>query len=284
MSVVFRRLALGGGGVKGLLHVGALQELAKHQPLHFPDGVYGSSIGSIFAAYVAFGLPIDKMIPLVRKYLKVENIAPTPNFNHLINSFSTKGMFPMDMFESTLRNMFLDAGIDITGKTLQDANMPLYIVSSNISRRTPTLFSGNVPVIDALKCSCCVPAFFKPQSLYGQFYVDGDIFSPCISNVVDIDKSTLVLSLLKQPGVPVTPKNVEKTSPLDYAGSLYLMVMVQLYKAQSKPGALHLKYPGLYSTSTLEDLNLEEICEYSANALRTFLAKRRDEESAESCR
>jgi predicted acylesterase/phospholipase RssA len=284
MSILFRKLALGGGGVKGILHIGALQELAKHQPLHFPDGVYGSSIGSILAAYVAFGLPVDKMIPLVHKYLKVETIAPTPNFNHLMNSFSTKGIFTMDMFESTLKNMFLDAGLDISDKKLKDANMPLYIVSSNISKRVPSILCGNIPVVDALKCSCCIPALFKPQQLYGQFYVDGDIFSPCISNVVDIDESTLVISLLKQPGVPVTPKNVEKRSPLDYAGSLYLMVMVQLYKAQTKPGALHLKYPGLYSMSTLEDLDVEAICKHAEAELRTFIAKRRNQERAEGSR
>lgn len=284
MSVLFRRLALGGGGVKGVLHVGALQELAKHQPLYFPDGVYGSSIGSILATYVAFGLPVDQMIPSVRKYLKMETVVPSPSFNHLVNSFSTKGIFTMDMFETALKNMFSEFGIDISNKKLHDANMPLYIVASNITKRTPAILSGNVPVVDALKCSCCIPALFKPQQLYGQFYVDGDVFSPCISNVVDIDDSTLVLSLLKQPGNRVTPKNVETTSPLDYAGSLYLMVMVQLYKAQSKPGILHLKYPGLYSMSNLDDLDLDAICKHAETELRTFLAKRRNQESAESSR
>jgi patatin-like phospholipase/acyl hydrolase len=60
----FQKLALGGGGVKGILHIGALQELSKHQPLIFPEGVYGSSIGAVIGTYVAFGLPIDeKMYP-----------------------------------------------------------------------------------------------------------------------------------------------------------------------------------------------------------------------------
>lgn len=281
MSVLFRKLALGGGGVKGLLHIGALQELAKHQPLQFPDGVYGSSIGSIFATYVAFGLPIDKMTSLVQKYLKLETIVPTPNFNHLINSFSTKGIFEMDMFESSLKKMFLDVGLDISDKKLQDASMPLYIVSSNISKQIPSVICGNVSVIDALKCSCCVPALFKPQELYGQFYLDGDIFSPCISNVVDIDDRTLVLSLIKQAGTPITTKNVENTSPLDYAGSLYLMIMVQLYKSQSKPGILHLYYPKLYSTTSLDELDIDAICEHSKSELRTFLSKRRNEKCTE---
>ena len=270
--------------MKGVLHIGLLRELANHQPLHFPDGVYGSSIGSVVATYIAFGLPVDKMVPLIQKYLKVESIAPIPNFNHLMNSFSTKGIFTMDLFESTLKKMFLDVGLDISDKKLGDANMPLYIVSSNISKRVPAILSGNVPVVDALKCSCCIPALFKPQQLYGQFYVDGDIFSPCISNVVDIDKSTLVVSLLKQPGTPVTSKNIEKTSPFDYAGSLYLMVMIQLYKAQSKPGVLHLRYPGLRSISTLDDMDLPAILKYSEEELRTFLAERGNQERTKSSR
>lgn len=281
MSILFRKLALGGGGMKGLLHIGALQELSKHQSLHFPNGVYGSSIGSILATYVAFELPIDKMIPLAKKYLKLENIAPEPNFQHLMESFSTKGMFTMDMFETCLKNMFLEAGLDIHEKTLDDAHMPLYIVSSNITKRIPSVLSGKVSIVDAIKCSCCIPALFKPQKLYNQFYLDGDIFSPCIANVVDVDESTLVLSLLKQPGNPLTLKNIRNTSPLDYAGSLYLMIMIQLYKSQSKSGILHLTYPGLFSTSVLEDIDIDSVCLESATQLRTFLAERGYEKRTE---
>lgn len=282
MSIVFRRLALGGGGVKGILHVGALQELSKIQPLYFPDGVYGSSIGSIIATYVAFGLPIEKMIPVTKKYLNIEKIIPTPEFSHLMDSFSRKGIFNMDLFEKTLCQMFSEFGVDISNKKLSDANMPLYIVTSNISKRIPTVLSGDVLVVDALKCSCCIPALFKPQELYGQLYVDGDIYSPCISNVIDINDNTLVLSLVKQNGKNINFKNIESFSPLDYVESLYLSIMIQLYNAQSKPGTLHLKYPGLYSTSKLEDLDTDSICSYSANALRSFLAECSNQKGTES--
>ena len=281
MSLPFRKLAIGGGGSKGILHVGALQELSALQSLHFPDGVYGSSIGSILAAYVAFGLPTDKMIPLVKKYLKLENIAPAPNFSNLVTSLTTKGIFTMDMFESTLKSMFLEGGVDISNKTLRDAQMPLYIVTSNISKQIPTVLSGNVSVVDALKCSCCVPALFKPQELYGQFYLDGDIFTPCISNVVQMTESTLVISLRKDAGTPMNPTNVEKISPLEYVGNLYSMVACQLYKAQSKPGVLHLKYPGLYSTTVLETVSIENICSHAARELRTFLSERGNEKRTE---
>lgn len=281
MSIVFRRLALGGGGVKGILHVGALQELSKTQELTFPDGVYGSSIGSIIATYVAFGLPMDRMIPLTKKYLNMDNVIPTPEFSHLMDSFSRKGIFNMDLFEKTLCQMFSELGVDISNKKLSDANMPLYIVTSNISKRIPAILSGDVLVVDALKCSCCIPALFKPQELYGQLYVDGDIYSPCISNVIDIDETTLILSLVKQNGKNLNSKNIEEFSPLDYVESLYLSIMIQLYNAQSKPGILHLKYPGLYSTSKLEELDIDSICSYSANSLRSFLTERSNEKGSE---
>ena len=281
MSILFRRLALGGGGVKGILHIGALQELSKHQELNFPNGVYGSSIGSIIATYIAFGLPLENMNTLVTKYLKYEKIVPKPDMSHIANCFSDKGIFTMDLFEKTLKEMFLEAGLNIEGKTLNDAKMPLHIVASNITKRIPSVISGNVPLINALKCSCCLPAVFKPQELYGSLYIDGDVFSPCISNVVPIDESTLVISLMKQGGDSISPENIENMSPLDFIGSLYLMVTIQLYKSQQRPSVLHLKYPGLYSTSKLEELDISAINEYSSSEIRSFLTKCRNQEVSE---
>jgi len=281
MSVPFRRLALGGGGVKGILHIGALQELAKQQELHFPDGVYGSSIGSIVATYIAFKLPIDNIVPLIHKYLKYEKIVPKPDMTHIKNCFSDKGIFTMDLFEETLKEMFLDVGLDIEGKTLNDATMPLHIVASNITKRIPSIISGNVSVLTALKCSCCLPAIFKPQELYDSLYIDGDIFSPCISNVVPYDNTTLIISLLKQNAEHISSTNIDKYSPFEYISNLYLMVMTQLYKAQQHGNVLHLKYPGLYSTSNIEEIPIDDVLKYSADSLRTFLTQRRDKEVPE---
>jgi predicted acylesterase/phospholipase RssA len=281
MSLMFRRLALGGGGMKGFLHIGVLQELSKIQELKFPDGVYGSSIGSIIATYVAFGLPIEKIGPLSKKYLNMEKIVPAPEFSHFVESFSRKGIFSMDLFEKTLCEMFSEAGIDISDKKLKDAQMPLYIVSSNITKKIPAVLTGDVSVVQALKCSCCIPAVFKPQELYGQIYLDGDVYSPCISNVLSVDQTTLVCSLMKQAGTHVDEKNIDKISPIEYIETLYLSVMTRLYNAQSRPGILHLKYPGLYSGSKIEELDIDAINKYSAESLRTFLSERTYEKRPE---
>ena len=273
MSILFRRLALGGGGVKGILHIGALQELSKIQPLEFPDGVYGSSIGSIIATYVAFGLPIDKTIPLLKKYLVFEKIAPKPNFTQMAKSLTTKGMYDMDGLEKLFIEFFEDAGLDIRGKLLKDAKMPLFIISSNITKGIPVIFSENVSVLSALRCSCCIPGVFKPQALYGQLYVDGDMFTPSISKIIPNDKNTLVIILKKQSPNTMTPENIENISPFEYIGNLYLMTMTQFYNAQKHDNSLILVYPKLYSTSLIEEINIEDVLNKSGNDLRRFLIK-----------
>jgi predicted acylesterase/phospholipase RssA len=282
MSVVFRRLALGGGGAKGILHIGALQELSKHQPLDFPDGVYGSSIGSILATYVAFGLPIDNTIPLLKKYLVFEKIAPKPNFAQMAKSLSTKGMYDMDNFESLIVDFFQEAGVDIRGKTLSDTKMPLHIVSSNITKGIPTIFSNETPILSALRCSCCIPGVFKPQALYGQLYVDGDLFSPAISKLIPKDETTLVFNLRKQNATVMTPDNIEQISPFQYVGNLYLMTMVQFYNSQKDHESVPLFHPKLFSTTPIEEVDIEDVLSTARLQLRRFLAKNSNQESLES--
>lgn len=282
MSVLFRRLALGGGGAKGVLHIGALQELSKYQTLEFPDGVYGSSIGSIIATYVAFGLPIDNTVPLLNKYLVFEKIAPKPNFTQMAKSLSTKGMYDMDGFETLITDFFKEAGMDLKDKKIKDAKMPLYIVSSNITKGIPTIFSNDISVLSALKCSCCIPGVFKPQILYDNLYVDGDMFTPAISSIIPMDNKTLVLNLKKQNAKIMTPQNIESISPLEYIGNLYLMTMTQFYNAQKDDGTVSLFHPKLFSTTLIAEMDIEDILQTGRSQLRRFLAQNSNQESSES--
>jgi predicted acylesterase/phospholipase RssA len=191
MSLPFRKLGLGGGGVKGILHVGALRELAKHQPLEFPEGIYGCSIGSIMATYLSFGLPVDdKLIELTKKHLSTDKIIPNLSFKNITSGISEKGMFTMDLFKENLYELFNECGLDIKTKKISDAKMPLYIIASNITKGIPTIFTGDVFIVDALCCSCCMPGIFRPQEMYDQLYIDGDLFVP---NIGSLHKDALVL-------------------------------------------------------------------------------------------
>jgi hypothetical protein len=269
MSLPFLKLGLGAGGIKGILHIGALMELQKHQSLVFPKGVYGASIGSIIATYIAFGLPVnDDIVVLMKKYLSFNKIIPKLTFKDVSSIFAEKGMFPMTMFEKCVTDMFLEAGLDIRNKTLGDAQMPLYIVASNVTTGTPCIFSRNVSVLDALRCSCCIPGVFKPQELYGKLYVDGELLSPCLGPIVG---NGLTFSLSNASDIRMYPKNMNTINPLHYMRNLYRMSMHQLHEHQKTDLTLCLKYPNLNSDSDLEDMDLRPILESSGKQLDNFL-------------
>jgi aconitase A len=211
-----------------------------------------------------------------------EKVLPDITADNVMRSFSKKGVFGMEKFESMLHTFFQELDFDIKGKTISDAKMPLHIVASNITKGVPTLFSGKVPLISAILASCCLPGVFKPQQIYGQLYIDGDMFTPCISSIVGPRKNTLVMVLGKYPVAYVDPKNVDTMSPLLYTNTIFSMIMNQFSIAQKTPGILFLRYPKLRSTSDLNDFVIEDILEHSAKQLRTFLAERRYEEGTES--
>ena len=269
MSTAFRQLGIGGGGVKGVLHIGALRELSKRQPLYFPDGVFGVSVGAIVATYVAFGLPMDDSVPaLIKKYLSLDMIVPKMTFQNVSAAFAAKGVYDMDVFEEKVSAMFLDAGLDVRTKTLGDAQMPLFIVASNITKGAPSVFSGAVPILDALRCSCCVPGLFKPQELYGQLYVDGGLLAPCLSALAP---SALVLSLSGRVGPRITPAYLTTVGPLHYMRILYSMSMAHFHDAHATDKTLCLNYPGLTSDSDLDDFDIQNIQDSGAKQLRDFL-------------
>jgi hypothetical protein len=99
----------------------------------------------------------------------------------------------MDLLEQTLITAFRSQSIDLEHKTLNDAPQKLRIVASNMTRQTPTIFQGNVRVLDAIKCSSCLPLVFTPQVLYNQVYLDGGILVDSLSEITPPD--TLVLHI-----------------------------------------------------------------------------------------
>lgn len=272
MSLPFRKLALGAGGVKGILHIGALQELSKFQKLEFPDGIYGCSIGSVIGTYLSFGLPIDeKTVALTKKYLSMDRVIGKPTFQDLTNAFSSKGLFTMDAFQSSIIDMFNEVDIDIKSKRIGDAQMPLYIVASNLTKGVPTVFSKDVPILEALKCSCCIPGIFKPQELYGQLYIDGGLFVPSLSTITP---DALHFSLTKQTKTHITPKTIETISPVQFMKDVYSMASHNFIINQKTDLTVDLEYPELHSDSDLEDFDIPKIIEHSKSLMNRFLSSK----------
>lgn len=192
---MYQALALGGGGVRGGLHVGALAALEQVRGhLQFPEGIYGCSVGSIVATAVAFGLSAAQIRTMFDTHFDLDKFLPPLRLTTLTELPNRKGLFSMDLLEQTILEAFRSQSIDLADKTLGDAPQKLHIVASNMTRQTPTIFQGNVRVLDAIKCSSCLPFVFAPQVLYNQVYLDGGILVDSLSDLAPPDALVLHIS------------------------------------------------------------------------------------------
>jgi len=221
----FKILCLGGGGVKGIMHIGALEELEKEVgPLHkhFTKGVYGCSVGSVFATAVAFGLSVEEMkknYPKLGDFKKIINMDKLTEISTILNK---KGIFPMNKFEEVLIQIFNEFNIDIKSKKCCDALIPLYISASNLSKGTPSLFTGNVPVLKAIMASCCLPFIFQPQIINNNIYIDGGFITNILLNLVPSEDRSMALGFsIIHTKEKIKADKLTKLSPLDYIYKLY---------------------------------------------------------------
>lgn len=181
----YRSIALGGGGTRGGLHIGALQAIKEVKgDLEFPDGIYGGSVGAIIGTAIAFRVDLEKLNQVYNKYFTMSSFIPDPKVDHVLTALDRKGLFSMDKLEDMLVKVFSECDIDIRGKRICDAPQPLFVVSSNMTTGRPTILTGRVPILRALRCSSCIPGLYEPQVLYGNIYLDAGVHLRCMREVL----------------------------------------------------------------------------------------------------
>lgn len=190
-----RSIALGGGGTRGGLHIGALRALEEHKgDLIFPDGIYGASVGGFLAVAIAFGMKLNAIQTMYDTYFTASNFVPSPKLDHVLTLADRRGLVSMDTLMELVVTMFAEQGIHLRGKRCCDAPQKLYIVASNMTTGLPTLLTGKVPILDALRCSAAIPLLFEPQMLYGDVYLDAGVHLRCLGTVVPKETTVIHIS------------------------------------------------------------------------------------------
>ncbi len=224
---MFRSIAFGGGGMRGSLHLGGLRALLEFQDsLIFPDGIYGYSIGSIVATALAFNLRLDQIQQMIDSTMHLDSVfgPEGAKVDCLFDLVNKCGLLPMDNVESAIVKAFLDHGVDLRGKVIGDAPQKLFIGASNFTKRRPVFFTGNVPILTAMKASCCIPLFFQPQIVYGDVYLDGGIYMYYLDEYLPEDCLSFIVSY--------SPKSLK---PKDVQSGDIVELVKQLYTGQRRP-------------------------------------------------
>ena len=151
-------IALSGGGVRGVAHLGVLKAL--NEAGIFPQHVSGSSAGAIAGTLYCCGYKPDEIFDIIIKVNFFKFMRP---------AISWKGIFKIEVLESFYGEL-------LTHNDFSKLKIPLTIVATNLTTGKPTYFSEG-EIIRPLMASSCIPGIFDPISIDGDLYVDGGVLN-----------------------------------------------------------------------------------------------------------
>ncbi len=153
-------LVLGGGGARGIAHVGVLEVLDAHGiPVR---AVAGTSMGGLVGALLAAGMSTVDLVQNVKKYSRPTEVLKLVDPGFGIGGLSLKGAKLYTELERHLEGV----------ETFSDLSVPFAVVAVDLkSGREVVLDRG--PVADAVRATVSVPGLFAPVELEGMELVDG---------------------------------------------------------------------------------------------------------------
>jgi NTE family protein len=152
-------LALGGGGARGVAHIGFLQALEEEGIR--PDYIAGTSMGSVVGACYAKGMDAQTMKRLVFELgiFDLLDVGASP--------IAKLGILGSKKLKKKLEETLGDI-------TFDDLNIPFQCTSSDIVSGKLVLFQSG-KVATAVQASSSIPGLFRPVKFEDKLLVDGGV-------------------------------------------------------------------------------------------------------------
>lgn len=164
-------LVLGGGGIKGLAHVGVLKAL--EEAAIRPDAVVGTSVGALVGTMVAGGLGWRELTEIARRLTRDDIVSVNRR------SLWFGGIRVQSVFESERLKDWID-GI-LPAHHFGELMLPLrFNAASLVSGKEVWFGSGrreDVSLLEAVYASCALPVYFQPARIGNDLLVDGGILN-----------------------------------------------------------------------------------------------------------
>ncbi len=184
-------LALGGGGARGLAHIGVIQWLVEHG--YQIESIAGSSMGALVGGIFAAGkldVYTDWVLALERwQVLRL-----------LDPSFDRTGLFKGERIIGVLRELIGDQPIQA---------LPIRFVAVATDLETgEAVWLREGGLFDAIRASIATPLVFTPHRLGGRTLVDGALASPVPIGATRADTTELTIAVnlgARTAAAPVEP-------------------------------------------------------------------------------
>ncbi len=162
-------LILGGGGMRGMAHVGVLRALETLGIRY--DAVIGTSIGALIGAMSAAGVSVEEIEGHVAK-LQKEDFFRLNFLKLLVKGTRAPSMYQGDRFREKVREILPAVSFD-------ELAMPFFCNAVRLETGGSVFFGTpgfeDVPLADAVYASCALPGVFEPFEHDGYNYMDGGI-------------------------------------------------------------------------------------------------------------
>lgn len=180
-------VVLGGGGLKGLAHVGAWRALDESGLR--PAGIIGTSIGALIGALAASRMGHEEALRLGMA-LEREDIVRVNRRALWINGIRQPSVFRGDVLRDYLREVLLDIAWG-------DLEIPLLVNAVDLADGRTHWFgegaSKEISLIDAVYASCALPGFYPPLPTEGGALVDGGTAHPlALEKAVEVGAERIV--------------------------------------------------------------------------------------------
>lgn len=171
-------VCLGGGGSRGIAHLGVLYEFEKAGiPI---DLIVGTSAGSVIGASYADNPSVENLIPRFKVQRKT----------HLLDI----DMFNMryGIYKGIAFQKFLVDSLSVN--RFEDLKIPCLVVATDMISGEEICF-GSGPLAPAIHASCAVPYYFQPVELYGRYLIDGGVTNPVPVSVAKRHNAKLIIAV-----------------------------------------------------------------------------------------
>lgn len=228
---------LGGGGAKGIAHVGVMEELMR-QGIH-PDLIVGCSAGAIVGALYADSKDINKVRDLLLPQVRENLLNISLNF------------LPFGISDGYALNEFLMESL--TSRRFEELKVPFVAVATNLQFGDMTAF-GKGNLVPAVRASAAFPGVFTPVQIKEQFFVDGGVANSIPAEVARRMGAKFIIAIELDAGLP-------EEAPTNAFGILRRCLQISL-RHQSRLALLGADYivkVGLPSNIGLFDNGFNEI-------------------------
>lgn len=154
-------LVLGSGGVRGMAHIGVLEEL--HNAGIPIDLIVGCSAGSIAGALYADSLCIETAKRAVWR-IRTHSLFDIELCN-----------LRFGLSQGSSMHRVLDQ--NLCAETFEELKLPLVVVSSDLHSGELVII-GSGDLMKAVQASCSIPFVFVPCKYNGRILVDGGVINP----------------------------------------------------------------------------------------------------------